>query len=498
VGKVLACTAVSERREHADTATVLKRLHDMRDNNRKEHMAMSTAENVLELIGNTPMVKVSHIDTGPCELFLKLESQNPGGSIKDRIALSMIEAAEREGLLTPGGTLVEATAGNTGLGLALVAGQKGYKLTLVIPDKMSQEKIFHLRALGAEVVLTRSDVGKGHPDYYQDMAQRIAREQGGFFVNQFENPHNPATHERTTGPEIWQQMEQRLDAVVCGVGSGGTLTGLGRYFARVAPAVEMVLADPKGSILAPYVNEGILITPGSWLVEGIGEDFIPVNCDLSLVAHAYTITDLESVTIAREVLRQEGIICGSSSGTLIAAALRFCREQTIPKRVVTFVCDSGNKYLSKIYNEYWLDDHGFVVHEETHDLRDLITRPHTRKSAITILPSDTLQDAYRKMKMYDVSQLPVMENGNLLGIISETDILLAVMGNPNGFAIPVSEAMAHNLVTVSVEKSIGDVLPIFEHGMVAIVVDGEEFLGLITPIDLLQYLRKRIGQATAR
>lgn len=454
---------------------------------------MTPAKNVLELIGNTPMVKVSRIDTGVCELFLKLESQNPGGSIKDRIALCMVEAAERNGVLKPGGVLVEATAGNTGLGLALVASQKGYKLTLVIPDKMSQEKIFHLKALGAEVVMTRSDVGKGHPEYYQDMAQRIAEEKDGFYVNQFENPDNPATHERTTGPEIWQQMENRLDAVVCGVGSGGTLTGLGRYFSKVAPDVEMVLADPKGSILAPYVNEGIMIEPGSWLVEGIGEDFIPKNCNLSVVKRAYTITDAASIATAREVLKQEGIICGSSSGTLVAAALRYCREQKTPKRVVTFVCDSGNKYLSKIYNEYWLDDQGLVLREETHDLRDLITRPHTRKNAITVLPSDTLQAAYRKMKMYDVSQLPVMEEGRLTGIISETDILLAVTGNPDGFAIRVAQAMARNLVTVPVEKSMQDLLPIFEHGMVAIVMDGKEFLGLITPIDLLQYLRKRIG-----
>jgi cystathionine beta-synthase len=456
---------------------------------------MKTVPNLLELIGNTPMVKVQHLDTGPCELYLKLESHNPGGSIKDRIALSMIEAAEREGLLHPGGTLVEATAGNTGLGLALVAGQKGYKLVLVIPDKMSQEKIFHLKALGAEVVMTRSDVGVGHPEYYQDMARRIAKERGGFYVNQFENPHNPLTHERSTGPEIWQQMEHRLDAIVCGVGSGGTLTGLGRYFSTVAPQVEMVLADPKGSVLAPYVNDGIMIEAGSWLVEGIGEDFIPKNCELQFVRHAYTVTDAESIGTARELLKKEGIICGSSSGTLLAAALRYCRAQTQPKRVVSFVCDSGNKYLSKIYNEYWLDDHGLVTREQTHDLRDLIARPYTAQKAITVLPSDTLQTAYRKMTMYSVSQLPVIGNGKLLGIITELDILVAVMGNPDGFLIPVSHAMAKNLLTVQYDTPIADLLPIFERGMVAIVMKGEEFLGLITAIDLLQHLRKHIGHA---
>lgn len=454
---------------------------------------MHISQNVLDLIGNTPMVKVNHLDTGMCELFLKLESHNPAGSIKDRIALSMIDAAEREGKLKPGGTLVEATAGNTGLGLALVASQKGYKLVLVIPDKMSQEKIFHLKALGVEVVMTRSDVGIGHPEYYQDMAKRIAAERGGLYVNQFENPHNPITHERSTGPEIWQQMEHRIDAMVVGVGSGGTLTGLGRYFRKMSPHTEMILADPKGSILAPLVNDGITIEAGSWLVEGIGEDFVPINCNLDFVAQAYTITDAESIATARDVLKHEGIICGSSSGTLIAAALRYCRAQTTPKRVATLVCDSGNKYLSKIYNSYWLDDQGFIERDATNDLRDVITRPHTAKNAITVLPSDSLQAAYRKMKMYDVSQLPVMGDGKLLGIVSETDILVAVMGNPDGFAIRVSNAMAKNLITVPVDTALADLLPFFEQGLVVIVMEGASFLGLITPIDLLQYLRKRIG-----
>ena len=257
----------------------------------------------------------------------------------------------------------------------------------------------------------------------------------------------------------------------------------------------MILADPKGSILAPFVSDGIMIEAGSWLVEGIGEDFIPKNCDLSFVTQAYSITDAESIATSREVLQKEGVICGSSSGTLIAAALRYCRAQKTPKRVVTLVCDSGNKYLSKIYNEYWLDDNGLVIKEETHDLRDLITRPHTAKNAITILPSDTLQAAYRKMKMYDVSQLPVMGDVKLLGIISEIDILMAVTGHPEGFQIRVADAMAKNLLTVQVDSAISDLLPIFERGMVAIVIDDDKFLGLITTIDLLQYLRKRIGHA---
>jgi cystathionine beta-synthase len=332
---------------------------------------MPAFRNVLAMIGNTPLVEVARIDTGKCRLFLKLENQNPGGSIKDRIALSMIEAAEADGRLKAGGTIIEATAGNTGLGLALVAAQKGYRLILIMPDKMAQEKIFHLRALGAEVRMTRSDVGKGHPEYYQDIAAKLTQETpGAIYINQFANPANPLAHETGTAPEIWQQMEHRIDAVVCGVGSGGTLTGIGRFMKKVSPATKIVLADPKGSVLTELVNTGHMNAVGSWLVEGIGEDFIPPVCDLSRVNKAYSIPDSEAFAALRTLLKTEGIMAGTSSGTLIAAALRYCREQTRPKRVVTLVCDSGNKYLSKVYNDYWMLDQGFIKRETHGDLRD--------------------------------------------------------------------------------------------------------------------------------
>src|ERR1700751_6160596 len=331
---------------------------------------------ILSMIGETPLVEITQFDTGPCHLFLKLENQNPTGSIKDRIALAMIQAAEEEGKLQPGGTVIEATAGNTGLGLALVAGAKGYLVLLVIPDKMSQEKIYHVKALGAEVRITRSDVTRGHPEYYQDVAARLAEEiPGAFYVNQFGNPANPRAHERTTGPEIWEQMRHDVDAVVVGVGSGGTLTGLGRFFNRVKPrrGIEMVLADPKGSVLYEYVKSGKLTEAGSWAVEGIGEDFVPDNADMSFVTEASEIDDSDSFATARELLRKEGILGGSSTGTLLAGALRYCRQQTKPKHVVTFVCDSGNKYLSKMFNDFWRAEQGFVERPTQGDLSDLIS-----------------------------------------------------------------------------------------------------------------------------
>src|SRR5262245_29116316 len=447
---------------------------------------------VLDLIGNTPLVRLERMDAQPCALYVKLENQNPGGSIKDRIALSMVEAAEREGKLAAGGTIIEATAGNTGLGLALVAVCKGYRLLLVVPDKMSQEKIFHLRAMGAEVVMTRSDVVKGHPEYYQDMAARLARETpNAFYVNQFGNPANPQAHERTTGPEIWEQMEHRVDAVVAGVGSGGTLTGLKRYFNRVAPHVKMVLADPAGSVLVDYVKTGHLGEAGSWLVEGIGEDFIPPVADLSGVAEAYTITDAESFDTARALLAREGILAGSSSGTLVAAALRYCRSRSAPERVVTLICDSGNKYLSKMFNDYWMADQGFLERERYGDLRDLISRPYDKHAVIVVAPEDTLLTAFRRFKLYDVSQLPVLTGDRIVGIIDESDLLLAVTQGEAHFADPVSAYMSGRLETIAPLASLKELVQVLEHDHVAIVLEGERFHGLITRIDLLNHLRRK-------
>ncbi|HLP15912.1 MAG TPA: cysteine synthase family protein, partial [Bacteroidota bacterium] len=354
--------------------------------------------NILETIGNTPLVEVTKFDTGVCHLFLKLENQNPGGSIKDRIALSMIRAAEEAGDLKSGGTIIEATAGNTGLGLALVARMKGYKIILVIPDKMSQEKINHLKALGAEILITRSDVGKGHPEYYQDMAARIASERGAFYANQFGNPANPLAHETTTAPEIWEQMEHRIDAVVVGVGSSGTMTGLTHFFSKVTPKVEMVLADPAGSVLADYVRTGAIHSEaGSWLVEGIGEDFIPPIADFSMTKRAYVVSDKESFDTVRELLQREGILAGSSTGTLLSAALRYCREQTSPKRVVTFVCDSGSKYLSKMYNDFWMLDQGLARRKKYGDLRDVIARRFEDHATVFVNRSDSLNKTYALM-----------------------------------------------------------------------------------------------------
>jgi len=439
------------------------------------------------------MLEVRHMDTGPCRLYLKLELMNPGGSIKDRIGISMINEAEHRGDLKPGDTIVEATAGNTGLGLALVAARKGYTLVLVVPDKMSQEKIFNLRAMGAEVVLTRSDVEKGHPEYYQDLGRRIAEEKGAYFINQFGNPDNPKAHEQTTAPEIWEQMGHDLDAVVLGVGSSGTITGLSRFFRRVAPDLTLVLADPEGSVLADYVNTGEMGPPGgSWLVEGIGEDFLPPISDFSFTARAYSISDAESFAAARELLRTEGLLVGSSSGTCLAAALRYCREQREEKRVVTFACDTGNKYLSKLFNDFWMEDEGFIVREASGDLRDLIGRRHEEHATVIVGPDDILTTAHNRLRNAGFSQLPVMDSGRLVGVLTEEDIIRFVYGNPGRMASPVGDAMQTQVPSVDRNMSVDRLVERLATEPFTAVMDGDRFLGLITRADVLNYLRRQI------
>lgn len=449
--------------------------------------------NILESIGNTPIVKINHLDTGPCQLFAKLENQNPSGSIKDRIALSMIQAAENEGIIKPGDEIIEATAGNTGLGLALVSRLKNYRLTLVIPDKMSTEKINHLRAMGVNILITRSDVGKGHPDYYQDMALKLSKERNAYYINQFNNPANPLAHRQTTGPEIWEQMNHQVDAIVVGVGSSGTVSGMTQYFKEVKPDLEMILADPQGSILAPYINTGeIPKEVGSWLIEGIGEDFIPEIADFSMTKKGYSISDRESFDTARQLLVEEGIFAGSSSGTLMASALRYCREQTRAKRVVTFICDSGNKYLTKMYNDLWMKDHGLLQQERYNDLRDMIFRRYSKNEIISIQPRDTLQSAYKKLKENGISQLPVMDHNKVSGVLDESDLLLTLSGGVEKFDCKVEEVMSKNVVAIPCSASEEELLEILQKDYVAIVeTANQDFLGIITKIDYLKYLELR-------
>lgn len=454
---------------------------------------MKTTQTVLDLIGNTPLLRAQRLDTGCCELYLKLENNNPGGSIKDRIALSMINAAEQSGALKKGGAIIEATAGNTGLGLALIAALRGYRLILVVPDKMSLEKISHLKAQGAEIHITRSDVEKGHPDYYQDIAERLAREiPNSFYINQFNNPANPEAHELNTAPEIWEQMNHNVDAVVCGVGSGGTLTGISHFFAKTSPQTKIVLADPVGSILADYVSTHKIGKAGSWCVEGIGEDFVPSIADLSRVTRVYSISDEESFLTARELLRKEGVFGGSSTGTYVAAALRYCRESKTPQRVVTFVPDSGNKYLSKMFNDYWMEDQGFMRRKIFGDLRDLVARPYSKGSVTSLGPQDTLMTAFHRMRLYDYSQLPVLADDQVIGIIDEYDLLVALENDASHFRQPVQGYMTHDLKVIQANAQRSEVIDALREGKVGVLYSDGQFYGLITKTDFLNDMRRSL------
>ena len=456
---------------------------------------MDIKDSLLDLIGNTPILKLKSLDTGPCDLFVKLESGNPGGSIKDRIGLSIIEEAEASGDLQPGGTIIEATAGNTGLGLALIAALKGYKIILVIPDKMSREKILHLEGLGAEIILTRSDVPEGHPEYYQDLARKIASETpGSFLADQFSNPANPLAHRTTTAPEIWEQMKGNVDAVVAGVGSGGTLTGLAQFFKSKNPDISMVAADPEGSVVADAILTGkYKYEGGSWLVEGVGEDFIPNNFDLSLMDDAEIVSDKEAFEVLQVLLKEEGILGGSSSGTLVAAAAKWCRKQTEPKNVVTFICDTGNKYLSKAFNKSWLHDNNLLESEKFGDLRDLISRRADQGEMITVAPSDSLLVAYNRMRASDISQLPVIKEDDLLGIIDEEDVLISVSKNQGTFSDEVERHMIQQLDVLQYNASEDELIGILSEGKVAIIYNEDTFIGFITKVDLINHYRNRLN-----
>lgn len=399
---------------------------------------MARYTSLLELIGRTPVLALDGFDTGRSRVFLKLESFNPGGSIKDRIALGMIDGAERRGRLRPGDWIVEATAGNTGIALALVALLRGYRLLLVVPDKMSAEKIAQLRAMGAEVVLTRSDVTRGHPDYYLDLARRLASERGGFFIDQFGNPDNPAAHEASTGPEIWEEFGTELDVLVVGAGTSGTLTGLGRYLKARHPSLRLVLADPEGSVLAGYHRSGRVGPSGRWLVEGIGEDYLPSIGDFSLVDDVVTVGDAEAFRTARDLLRRTGVAAGSSTGVLLAAALHEARRAERPVTVLTFVCDQGTRYLTRVYDPRWLARHGLDESVDRGDLRDFLPADDLVVSAGRIDSGTSGEAALKRLRDLGLDALLVRAGTDTPeGLLLEEDLLRLAGSNPDGLAAPV-------------------------------------------------------------
>ena len=442
----------------------------------------------LELIGSTPMLKVNKINTGKCNLYLKLESYNLGGSIKDRPAKNMILAAEKKGLLKKGGTIVEATAGNTGIALAIIALKKGYNVIIVVPDKMTIEKIFHLRALGAEVIVARSDVINGHPEYYLNIAQTIAKKKKAFYINQFSNKDNLKSHVKELAPEIYGQLKGKVDAFIAGVGTGGTISGVGKFLKRKNKNCELVLADPKGSILKDLIKKNIINeNVGSWIVEGIGEDFCPPLLDKNLIDDAYAISDLEAIKTCNQLLKKEGILAGSSSGTLIAAAIKYCKAQTVRKNVVTLVCDAGDKYLRKIYNENWRIKNNFFINKKENNLADLVSYKHNSGIMPSIELNSSCALAFKLMQENGLNFILVTDKKQKIkGIINEKCLL-------NGVLKKSFEEKVKYFITkirkIEYDTKIDKVINIMRKEDHLFVYKEKKFIGILNKEDILNYIK---------
>jgi len=441
-------------------------------------------ETILPSVGHTPLVRLRRLTVGlSAAVYVKVDALNPGGSVKDRVAVAMIAEAERRGLLRPGGTIIEATAGNTGVGLAMVAAVKGYRCIFVLPDKMSNEKIALLKAYGAEVVITPTAVAPDSPDSYNGVADRLAQEiPGAWRPNQFTNLANPEIHYRTTGPEIWEQTDGRITVFVAGVGTGGTISGVARYLKERNPDIKIVGADPEGSVLSGG-------SPRPWKVEGIGEDFVPKTFNGQLVDDWVRISDAESFHTARELARREGMLLGGSTGTAVAAALRYARRLTGGDHlVVALAADTGRNYLSKFFDDRWLTDNKLAWDEQVpHSLGDLIRTRGPRK-LVTITPEATAEDAIELMQSAGISQLPVVQNGRAVGSVQEITLARVLHDHSDPREVTVGEIMAKPLPQLELRTHLDEAYRLLMAGNTGVLaVDDGKVADIITRIDLIHY-----------
>jgi cystathionine beta-synthase len=454
---------------------------------------VTVLDTFLDAMGDTPLVRLNAVTRGLVPTVLaKLEMLNPGGSVKDRIGIRMIEAAEREGLLRPGGTIVEPTSGNTGHGLAIAAAIKGYRCIFVMPDKMSQEKIALLRAYGAEVVITPTAVAKESPESYYSVADRLAGEiPGAFQPNQYWNPENPATHHETTGPEIWAQTEGRIDVFVAGVGTGGTITGAGRYLKEQDPRIQVVGADTEGSV---YTGDD----PRPYLVEGIGEDFWPGTFDPSVVDRWVRVSDRDAFLTARAVTRREGILIGGSGGAAVYAALEVARDLPDPDAVIVVLLpDSGRQYLSKLYSDTWMRQYGFLEGPEVVTVdRVLSARHSTLPPLITVRAHDKVRAAVDLLHEHGISQAPVVREdtddiSQFVGSIRDRELLERIYRDPDALQADVAEVMAPPIPTIEFDAAVDDAFAELERAPAVLVTKGGQALGVLTRSDLLDHLAHR-------
>ena len=445
-------------------------------------------DNILGLVGRTPLVKLNRLSRGiKATVLAKMENLNPGYSVKDRIGVAMIEAAEREGILKPGGTIVEATSGNTGIGLALAAAVKGYKCIFVMTDKSSVEKSRYLKALGADVVITPVSAKPGTPDHYVSTAKRIASETpNSFYPDQYSHPANPEAHYKTTGPEVWEQTEGKVTHFVAGIGTGGTISGTGRYLKEKNPEIQIIGADPYGSIFKTFKETGKLVEATPYLVEGIGQEVVPANVHIKYVDDVINITDRESFEMSRQMGRYEGLFCGGSTGTNVAAALRVAREAADDAVIVFIVCDTGEHYLTKHHSDEWMKEKQLLEPQKiTAGLIKGTKGSQAPQSLVWVTPNDKLADALATMNELGLTQLPVLEDGKPVGSVRENRALSKVVKNRDLLESPVSEVMEASFPTVDVDASANEVTKRLQSSPAVLVEEYGRIVGIITRHDVL-------------
>jgi cystathionine beta-synthase len=452
-------------------------------------------DTILQTIGKTPLVRLSRITKNIKGLILaKVEYFNPGGSVKDRIGFSIIEEAEQEGRLKPGGTVVESTSGNTGMGLALAAAVKGYKTVFTLPDKMSMEKIRLLRAFGAEVIVTPTAVPHESPESYTEVAKRIVRETpNSILANQYYNPRNPESHYQTTGPEIWEQTGGQIDYFVCGIGTGGTISGAGKFLKEQNPNIKVIGIDPKGSALREYFYTK-KITPilKTYKVEGIGQDYVPGVLHFEYVDEVIEATDKESFLVARRLTREEGLLVGGSSGTAVAGMLKIADRFTDDDVVVVLLPDSGERYLSKIYNDDWMRENGFLTPEKITVRYILQSKGKQAEGLVSIDPITTIRRALDLIKEHDVSQLPVLDRGKPVGAVHDHELMATVMERPTLIDSPVSTVMSPSFPAVNIDSQIDDVIRLMtpKKNYAVLVEDEQRISGILTRYDVIEFMAK--------
>ena len=455
---------------------------------------MNVHSTVLSAIGHTPLIRLNKM-VGPNDatVYAKCEWMNPGGSIKDRMALHIIEKAEREGKLRPGGTIVENTSGNTGMGVAIAAAVKGYRCVFTMPDKMSAEKVNRLKAFGAQVVVTPTNVAADSPQSYYETAKRIARETpGSFYLNQYHNPDNGEAHYLMTAPELWEQLEGKLDAFVTGLGTGGTMTGVGKFLKEKNPAILNVGVDPVGSVYQGYFQTGKLPEPHVYKVEGIGEDMLCKALDFSVIDDIRQVDDQQCFNAARRLAREEGIFAGGSSGGAVHAALEVARELGKGKVVAVVLTDTGNSYISKFFSDEWMKDNGFMVDEKAPGrVKDLIGG--RKQTVLFAEKGERIDTVVEQMRKYGYSQMPVNDaHGSTVGMIHEYDLLNALVSKKHGFQDVIDELIAPLQGVVSPEASLTRLREVFAQDNVAVVKEHERVVGIVTKIDLIEHLAGRL------